>query len=137
MIKINDIYLFNKTQVKSEGLNCTAVFLEVRQMFMHSTSFRTKTPSRAILTSFFFHLIVPFRHDQKTAKKVSQFFVSLIKNLGNFKLNSGPFWIRVLIVRKMRFKEYGLMKQISPNKHFFKLSPASPHPNHSSVFVPF
>ena len=54
MIKINDIYLFNKTQVKSEGLNCTAVFLEARQMFMHSTSFRPKTPSRAILTSFFF-----------------------------------------------------------------------------------
>ena len=26
-----------------------------------------------------------------------------MKNLGNFKLNSGPFWIRVLIVRKMRF----------------------------------
>ena len=53
MIKINDIYLFNKIQVKSQGLNCTAAFLEVRQMFMHSTSFRTKTPSRAILTSFF------------------------------------------------------------------------------------
>ena len=62
MIKINDIYLFNKTQVKSQGLNCTAVFLEVRQMFMHNTSFRTQTPSRAILT-FFLHLIVPFRHD--------------------------------------------------------------------------
>ena len=55
MIKINDIYiyLFNKTQVKSQGLNCTAVFLEVRQIFMHNTSFKTQTPSRAILTSFF------------------------------------------------------------------------------------
>ena len=39
----------------------------------------------------------------KLQKKVSQFFVSLMKNLVNFKLNLGPFWIRVLIVRKMRF----------------------------------
>ena len=86
MIKINDIYiyiyLFNKTQVKSQGLNCTAVFLEVRQMFMHSTSFRTQTPSRAILTSFFsLNCTFPSRLENRNFMKLQKKGITVLRFL--------------------------------------------------------